>query len=99
MQGLFLMMALFAPLCCLMWYSLYGVLSFDNLYTYLVDTPLSFGTFNSYPEVISLLIPLAFKRDKRVLPHFNLLGVIVGGILLSSIGFYFPLSYFNLFNE
>jgi hypothetical protein len=64
-----------------------------------VDTPLSFGTFNSYPEVISLLIPLAFKRDKRVLPHFNLLGVIVGGILLSSIGFYFPLSYFNLFNE
>ena len=94
-------MALFASLRCLMWYSLYGVLSFDNLYTYLVDTPLSFGTFNSYPEVISLLIPLAFKRDKRkgCYPHFNLLGVIVGGILLSSIGFYFPLSYFNLFNE
>ena len=71
-----------------------------NLYIYLVDTPLTFGTFNSCPEVTSLLIPLAFKSDKRVLPHFNFqLGVIIGGILLSSIGFYFPLSYLNIFNE
>ena len=68
-----------------------------NLYIYLVDTPLTFGTFNSCPEVTSLLIPLAFKSDKRVLPHFNFqLGVIIGGILLSSIGFYFPLSYLNI---
>lgn len=65
-----------------------------------MDTPLTFGTFNSCPEVTSLLIPLAFKSDKRVLPHFNFqLGVIIGGILLSSIGFYFPLSYLNIFNE
>lgn len=46
---------LLAFVCCLMSAYAKGLYNI-NLYIYLVDTPLTFGTFNICPEVISLLI-------------------------------------------
>jgi hypothetical protein len=68
-----------------------------------VYSPLFFVTFFSFSYIAGFFIVYYGARARAelsVLPDFNYLaGAIIGGILISCLGFYLPLPYLNLFNE